>query len=315
MTAVQICNRALMAIGEAPNITSISTPDGSAHAQLAAVVYQDAVEEVTESRHWTFADKRVALEKVTLASATASASTDYITTVVAHGLEDDNPVTFALTTGTALPAPLEEDTVYYVVSAGTLNFKVAEEAGGDPINLTTAGTGAWVVYKESDRDGADFMYALPTDCLTERYVLPAGAPDDWPGMDGALLGTPYAGIGVVASSANGLNYTYGTPNFGTVRAIPAKRALNSADEQVIYTNLDDAELLYTRYVDDPTQWPPLFKTAVVWRIAADFAGAIKRDSKLADWCLQRSQMAISEAARVDASRNTPTEYKRYAWDR
>ena len=319
---IAICNRALTVIGEAPNITSINPAAGSAHAQLCELLFAEAVRIVADSRHWTFADRRVALEKVRLASPTVVAigTINVFQTATAHGFAIGSPVSFttsAAGTGT-VPAPLVANQTYYVAAIyGPNQFTVTATVGGygTAVTLTSVGAGEWRAFKESDRDGAGFMYALPTDCRTERSLVPAGAPDDWPGMDGTLLGTPYSGVGVASSSRSGLNYSSNSYDSGPVRAIPCRRALSRGGEQVIYTDLEAADLIYSRTLEDTTQWPPLFQEAVVFQLAAGLGGAIKRDVKIVDWCLGKAQAFISEAARVDGHRVVERDRQRYPWAR
>lgn len=319
---IAICNRALTVIGESPNITSISPAAGSAHAPLCELLFPDAVRIVADSRHWTFADRRVALEKVRLDSPTIVAfnGTFVFSTVTPHGFEIGSPVSFAISAaGTgSVPAPLVAGRTYYVASViGPFQFTVTATVGGygTAITLTSVGSGEWRVFKESDRAGSAFMYALPKDCRTERSVVPSGAPDDWPGMDGALVGTPYSGIGLVASSSNGLNYSQDSTGFGTYKPIACKRAVSRGGDQVIYTDLESADLIYSRTLDDTTLWPPLFQEAVVFQLAAGLGGAIKRDVKIVDWCLSKAQAFISEAARVDGQRVVERSRQRYPWGR
>jgi hypothetical protein len=60
----------------------------------------------------------------------------------AHGYSDDQTVVFY---GGAVPAPLVEGTVYYVVVSTTDTFKVAATVGGASINLTAAAGSACLV--------------------------------------------------------------------------------------------------------------------------------------------------------------------------
>lgn len=59
---------------------------------------------------------------------------------ILHGLRDDDRVCFFAASGGALPAGLTAGTVYYVVNAGTGNFKVSTTSGGAAVDITTAGT-------------------------------------------------------------------------------------------------------------------------------------------------------------------------------
>ena len=64
-TPVTICNLALMNLGETPNITSISPPDGSANAAYAALAYPVALGVLLKRRGWLFGKATAALTGVT----------------------------------------------------------------------------------------------------------------------------------------------------------------------------------------------------------------------------------------------------------
>lgn len=76
-------------------------------------------------------------------TVTASAANDTLTKT-AHGLANATAV-MVMSSGT-LPAPLEADTTYYVVSTATDTFKLAHYSSGTAIDLTSAGTGTVEVY-------------------------------------------------------------------------------------------------------------------------------------------------------------------------
>lgn len=61
---VDIVNLALSHLGEAPNVSSISPPEGSVHAEKAARFYPIARDKALEAHNWNFAVKRVALAEL-----------------------------------------------------------------------------------------------------------------------------------------------------------------------------------------------------------------------------------------------------------
>lgn len=75
----------------------------------------------------------------------AEASSDFMASALnqPHFLANGTPV--QLTSTGTLPAPLMSGVPYYVVSAGTRNFKLSALPFGTPIDLTTAGTGTHTV--------------------------------------------------------------------------------------------------------------------------------------------------------------------------
>jgi hypothetical protein len=316
MNAVDMCNLALTYIGEAPNITSITPPLDSPHAQVCAAQYGHALAMVTASRHWSFANKRAELAKPRVSVSSVDTGSDNITTATAHGFATNDRATFVRLTAGAGTAPggLTFDTTYYVINGGSTTVRLTDEEDGAAINITSAGGGGFVLERESDRPG-ESMFALPSDCLVERFVVPHGAPDDQYGLQGALIGTPYSGVGVVTGTVDGLNYTYENGGFGSFRPIPARRAVNRAGESVIYTVLAEPDLLYTYAISDTAQMTPEFQDAVVFRLASALAGAIKRDTKLAREMLMMSVASISEAARIDAQRTIEAPSRRFPFAR
>lgn len=87
---------------------------------------------------WTTAKTSAALPVEAGTAATASASTDEITST-SHGLADNEP--FSLSSTGEVPAPLKADTVYYAQLIDANTIKVRSEPSGPAINLTSAGSG------------------------------------------------------------------------------------------------------------------------------------------------------------------------------
>lgn len=321
LVKIAMCNRALTAIGEPGNVTSLDPPEGSVHAEKCLLLFDQAAEFVTTSRHWSFADRRATMSKIALDGPYATATTNLISVGTPHGLKLGSPLTFVLATGALLPAPLRADTVYYATGVTPLEFSVAATEGGAVIDLTTNGSTtssgfpAWQVYKESDRSAYRYMYELPADCFVERSIVPAGAPDDWPGMDGSALGRTQLGSGFVTASVSGLNQSVEATAFGSRQPVPFKRAKNTAGQMVIYTDLDDAELVYTGRLDDADQWPPDWRQAVEMVLTSYLCASVKRDAKMATEYMRMAQFGISDAARVDSQRAPNVPQNRFPFGR
>lgn len=62
---VQMCNQALVAVGDAAAVRSLDPPDGSAQALACATAFPQALKEFLELHAWSFASKRTALTAVT----------------------------------------------------------------------------------------------------------------------------------------------------------------------------------------------------------------------------------------------------------
>lgn len=306
MTQLALCNRALLAIGEAGNLTSLAPPS-SPLAEACATLYQPALELVTVSRAWTFCQKRATLAKPRVAIASFTAITNIVTTSLAHGVETNDQVTLQQAiegSGTA-PTGLTIGDTYYGINLGSTSLTLTDEEDGDAIDFTTAGTGAFVLERETDRAGR-YMFALPSDCLVERFVVPTGAPDTAHSFGGYSL--PSSQV----LSWGGRNYPY-CGSHGEQRLIEVKRARNKAGEVVVYSELEECDLLYTAALTEVTDMPPEFQEAVVMMLASKLS--LHRSPELSQRLRGEAQAWISEAARIDAQRDLTAQSRSYPWDR
>ena len=73
-----------------------------------------------------------------------SVSTDACT-LDGHGIADESPISFRAESGGSLPAPLSAGTTYYAIRLTGATFQISTTAGGDAIDLTTAGESVLVV--------------------------------------------------------------------------------------------------------------------------------------------------------------------------
>jgi hypothetical protein len=114
-----------------------------------------------------------------------------------------------------------------------------------------------------------YQYALPTDFLMARNVLPTPVPS--PDFNPApILFTIYNDARV-------------TPN------------------QVLLTNQANPTLLYTAQIMDPTQWEPGFMDAVIAELADRFVPALA-DARLMQGVEQRSDQSLDEAIGANGAR-------------
>lgn len=77
-----------------------------------------------------------------------------------HGFDLDDPVMLRVESGGSLPAPLLEQTTYYAVPVTESTFRVTDEPGGDPIDLTTAGSRIVVIAPLPVAAAIDYASAL-----------------------------------------------------------------------------------------------------------------------------------------------------------
>lgn len=94
----------------------------------------------------------VAMSQVDLSKAFASADVTFATgtiAITAHGYAADTPVKIWRNGTATLPGGLSEDTVYYIKTPASDNFKLAATAGGTALTFSDAGTGAFEIVEQN----------------------------------------------------------------------------------------------------------------------------------------------------------------------
>jgi hypothetical protein len=104
-----------------------------------------------------------------------------------------------------------------------------------------------------------YRYALPSDFLAAQYLVIPG------------IRTPRAD-----------------------QRIPYRLA-TEGEQRVLYTDLPQAELVYTRRVTNPSLFSPQFNSALSWLIASEIALPLSATPKLAGNAAQMYQIEIAQA--------------------
>jgi hypothetical protein len=71
------------------------------------------------------------------------------------------------------------------------------------------------------------------------------------------------------------------------------------DVHAVLTDAADAQMLYTRRIEDPGLWPSWFQAAASWALAADLAMPLSVDPKLRQVALMEAQRLLLEAVSYD----------------
>jgi len=94
------------------------------------------------------------------------------------------------------------------------------------------------------------------------------------------------------------------------------RALHLVDEddefevvenRLVYTDIDDAELIYTKHVENPSYYTESFSWALAYRLAMEIAVAISMDKGTYDVVARKFEFYVAEAKLVDAVEGNPEE--------
>ena len=167
---------------------------------------------------------------------------------------------------------------------------VADATGRSPSNIPTVVPEPWM-----------FEYDYPEDCVKIRMIpgnrLPSvPAPTGniaiplTPLMTGLTARPP--GMGVIPSRyaiATDSNYPPPTPpGFAT-----------GPNRKVILCNVPNADIIYIRRMDRPSEWDPLFRSAFVSYLAQDIVMGVLPDKKLARQ-MRAEQIGITRQKVIEA---------------
>ena len=191
----------------------------------------------------------------------------------------------------------------------------ATQQSQPPVGTGTPGMGLWI-----------YEYAWPVDCLKARYVpvtgsisspVPSGniQPPD-PGAPTTTLPSPWPVSRTIPAPfliSQDLipNVTGAISNWNQLPDLEGVQGQAYNQQTVILTNQQQASMVYTSLVDQPSVWDPMFRQAVIQLLAAKVATPLwmRKEPKLAlamrDQCIKSAKAAL-DAARVADGNEGPT---------
>ena len=143
-----------------------------------------------------------------------------------------------------------------------------------------------------------YAYAMPSDVVNILAVLDQYAQHDYSaGLE--LNGTP----GQVPPAAGA--YT------------PQPFVIESVDgSDVIYTNVENAQLRYTALVTDTTKFSPLFTESLAWLLASKLAGPLIKGTtgmEMSQSCLKQFKAWYDQATESDSNQRRMNVTQRTPW--
>jgi hypothetical protein len=136
------------------------------------------------------------------------------------------------------------------------------------------------------RAGWSHVYALPADFIAARAILYGGARV-------GLIPADYVSPG--PSTTRGQRVGLVPPNGRVSYELMSNDA---GVGQVLCTDVDLADadgFEYTRRIVTVSAFPRLFVNALAWRLAAELALAVKKDTRLAGACMQQYELAVGKS--------------------
>ena len=147
-----------------------------------------------------------------------------------------------------------------------------------------------------------YSYAKPADALTVWQVQMQ--------PNTAISGVPLMSTASMVGQAQ-----WGaSPDRNAVRFVMAADDDETGNPQtVILTNASQALCVYTRVIEDPDNWDPLFRDAVVQALAGKFAMAVSGDKEVVKLRMQTANNAIIAARTANANETVTTLERDADW--
>jgi len=126
------------------------------------------------------------------------------------------------------------------------------------------------------REGWDYCYSLPDDCVTPLALL----------EDGIRIGIMTEDDKVVFETMIG----------------------DDDDARILVSDYDDDDFDALEYIflnEYVPSWPSYFKEAVAWKLASELALGLKKDAQLAGSCLKMYDAMLARAKNSDAKFQQP----------
>lgn len=122
--------------------------------------------------------------------------------------------------------------------------------------------------------GWTYAYRYPEECVTARMVVPES------GLRLAWI-SAWDRTSITLPSGSRIPWTVGSDDAG----------------RVIFTDLEQAFLIYTARVTDPGTFSSQFQDALSWRLAVELAMALTKDRRVVDMVSRQYQLALDVAKR------------------
>jgi hypothetical protein len=194
-----------------------------------------------------------------------------------------------------------------------------------PVGTGTPGMGLWI-----------YEYAWPIDCLKARYVPVTGSinspvptgniqtqppnvppttlPSPWPVA--RTIPAPFLVSQDLVPTLSGA-----ITNWNQLPDLEGVQGAAYTQQTVILTNQQNASMVYTSLVDQPSVWDPLFRQAVIQVLAAKCATPLwmRKEPKLAipmrDQCIASAKKALDAARVADGNESPANTNHEAAWIR
>lgn len=145
-----------------------------------------------------------------------------------------------------------------------------------------------------------YMYALPSDCLQVRFLLPTFAQN---------IGAGVVPMTTASLAADSRFFGVGQIQYEVAYSTDAQ----DNPIQVVLTNQTQAQMVYTVNQPNPTTWDSLLQAAMVAALAAYLVPALSLNLPLMDRAVKAAESIIAQARVRDGDEGVVTQNRQADW--
>jgi hypothetical protein len=264
---IELWNAALLRAGDS-NLIQTGTEQNNPALEICKLRYDEIVRQLLEAAEWPFAAREVALAEVTSQSRAYDGNLTDLEFDIPWWYLSASQLTVQHTPDGGTEVTLTEGTHYtvtqrvgvqqrYITLTAAFTTEYGTMTSDDEIKVTVAFA----------REGWEYVYALPSDCVKPTALL-----------------------------HNDLRQSLTAPDSRLEFAVLPDDA---GETRLLCTNAkvtDDFDVLeYTALVTSVPMWSSHFKDAVIWQLASELADGLQKSPQVSERCLQRADRALSKA--------------------
>lgn len=266
LSKTELWNSALVRIGETDFIQSDQEQNNPA-LEICKLRWDENVRRLLEEDDWAFATREVALAEIQSQSVEVSGDGSNLEFDVPKQYLDSDQLTVVFTDSTGADFTLTAVTDFTVENRPGRNQKY--------ITLTSTFTSTYGTPQSDEsvtitvafsREGWDYVYGLPADCIKPRALL----------HNGTRLS--------LTRSEERLEYAVMTDDAGEARYLCSNASSSSF-----------AALEYTANITNVSMWSTHIKEALIWKMAMELGAGLRKDPKVAQWCMDHYKNELSAA--------------------
>lgn len=342
-TAVSLCNSALMELGVAASNFITALSDGTRNSDYCGQAYDESLEQELRAHNWNFAKSRVKLSEADMGTWAVAQEGTHVFGDAAAADSKHAGLLFLNTAGAQMKQV--RINVAAFTASGIAAAKIYTDVSGSPavqvggdsdsqtisatgevkftwssnIPALAAGTSYWCIVSNDD----DTTLNVTLDDVTDQGANYASGKHDTLTSIADASGTFTAAdewrFEVLLEPLSGFDFLYSLPSdyLRVVAAYDSDADTGDMRYELVdgklATNSNQVFLTYIRDEATVTNFDPLFRDALVFRIARKLAVPVTGSRTILAEMRQEYNAAIRRARSVDAIEDYPEQFPESSW--